>query len=207
MAINFPDEWTGVRYNNCKWNAGKGGLPIKSNKNGVYTDNPQFFIECAEDTGLFVSLGQDDGRLKFQDKAMEVDDENVFESDKGYKFDKYPFKNRLVSAQLSIFKLPKKQKEDYLLKYDKNQAIHFGKIMQTADNSARVKLEKGERYVIVPSPKEPTKKDEEFYLSLYFSCEALHKIRIERVGQGAFDLDPKSYRCKLLLSHNRAKIV
>ena len=125
-----------------------------------------------------------------------IKQENIYNSDKGYMFDKYPFVNRLVSAQLSIFKLPSGQAEDQLLAYNKKQTIFFGKIMQTSDNSCRVKLQKGERYVIVPAPKQPTTKREEFYLSLYFSCESLHKLRIERVGRGATDLNPESYRCK-----------
>ena len=61
----------------------------------------------------------------------------------------------------------------------------------------RIVLEPGERYVIVPAPAKPVDgKKEEFYLSMYFSVEQLHKIRVQRSEIGANELEPQEFRCK-----------
>jgi hypothetical protein len=165
VAINFPDEWWAVRYENQQWTNKNQSLMGEKGINKEYGQNVQYLIEPMEDIDLFVSLCQNDGRLK----------QEGFGED-GYA--RYPFAEHLIWTQMSIFELQKGQTR--ISTFAKNQVIPNGKspIRQSADNSLRVKLSAGKRYVVVPAPKNfGTGAGVKYNLSFYVSCH-LHYVNI-----------------------------
>lgn len=88
-----------------------------------------------EDSELFVSLQQSDGREKGADG----------------KYSMYPFKDRVVSAMLFLFELPAGM--DRLAEYGKPEPMMKATPKVLHEISMRVKLQAGKKYVIVPSPR------------------------------------------------------
>lgn len=166
IAQNFPDDWWCVRYESQWDETCSGGLPSEGNDAAFirYATNPQYLIQpMEEDIELFVSLGQNDGRLKGEDGT----------------YCKYPFKERLVAGHLAIWELG--PGETQLKKYETKQLHAKNGPVRASSNAVRTKLKKGRSYVIVPSAiKNGT--CGEFYLSLYLSCH-LHYVNIERIGK------------------------
>jgi hypothetical protein len=65
LNLDFPEDWTGVRFKS-KWTPeNSGGLPNKMQKDVLerYAKNPQFLIKPAQDTEVMISLTQTGGRL------------------------------------------------------------------------------------------------------------------------------------------------
>ena len=62
---NFPDDWTGVRFKSGWTELNSGGIPncYQKDVRDRFARNPQFLIECKEDTELMFSLTQTGGRL------------------------------------------------------------------------------------------------------------------------------------------------
>lgn len=65
LNLDFPEDWTGVRFKS-KWTPNNsGGLPNKMSQEVLerYAKNPQFFLRPAYDTECMLSLTQTGGRL------------------------------------------------------------------------------------------------------------------------------------------------
>ena len=75
-SINFPPEWSGLRYTDKWTKENSGGVPDKAGAE-AWTKNPQFIFELKADiTKLFISLGQNDGRLELGQQWPFVKDTN-----------------------------------------------------------------------------------------------------------------------------------
>ena len=90
LNIDFPEDWTGVRFKS-EWNkSNSAGLPTKNTKEIVekFGKNPQFLIKPAYDTEVMLSLTQLGGRLPV-----------------GGKYSVYPFSEQLHYAAVAIFEV------------------------------------------------------------------------------------------------------
>lgn len=65
LIIDFPDEWTGVRFKSAWTQSNSGGLPSVYERPQLekYARNPQFYVKPTSDTDIVFSLGQTGGRL------------------------------------------------------------------------------------------------------------------------------------------------
>lgn len=167
IAQNFPDEWWCIRYES-EWipDECSGGLPKEGTAAAClrYAENPQYMIQPTEtDCEIFVSLGQNDGRLKTEDG----------------QFYQYPFKEALIAGDLTIWQLD--DGETKLMKYQRDKILAKNGPVRASSNAVRTKLKKGKTYVIVPSPMNANTYGK-FYLSIYLSCN-LHDVNIERIGK------------------------
>ena len=174
IAQNFQDEWWCVRYHSQWDESCSGGLPKEGTAAACerYAKNPQYLVQPTEsDIELFVSLGQNDGRMKGPDGDYE----------------KYPFKSRLIAGDLTVWEL--EDGETQLKKYARDKILAKNGPVRASSNAVRTKLKKGKTYVVVVSPINHGTLGE-FYISFYFSCH-LHDVNLERVGI-------PHERCKLL---------
>lgn len=91
---DFPEDWTGVRFKSAWTVSNSGGIPkaytpqLREN----YAKNPQFLIQCKDDTEVVFSLTQTGGRLP-----------------KGGKYLNYPFSETLQYANVSVFEIQQGQ--------------------------------------------------------------------------------------------------
>jgi len=162
LNIDFPEDWTGVRFQSKWTKSNSGGIPAAYQKDLLdrYAQNPQFFVRPAYDTELMISMTQTGGRLPINGQYLE-----------------YPFAETLNYAAVGVFKLQSNQ--SYLQSFDKN-ALHFmSPIKRERENSGRCKLEANCSYVIVCST-ELAGTMGEFFLSIYFN-QALRDMAIKRV--------------------------
>ena len=88
---DFPEDWTGVRFKSAWTPSNSGGIPksYTPELRERYAKNPQFLVQCKEDTELVFSLTQTGGRLPKTSG----------------KYYKYPFSETLVNANVAIFRL------------------------------------------------------------------------------------------------------
>lgn len=65
LNIDFPEDWTGVRFRSKWTKSNSGGLPHKYVQDELerFATNPQFLIHPAYDTEVMFSLTQTGGRL------------------------------------------------------------------------------------------------------------------------------------------------
>jgi hypothetical protein len=162
LNIDFPEDWTGVRFKSRWTKSNSGGIPNAYQKDLLerYAQNPQFFVRPAYDTELMISMTQTGGRLPVNGQYLD-----------------YPFAETLNYAAVGVFKLSGSQ--GYLPAFDKN-ALHFmSPIKRERENSGRCKLEAGSSYVIVCST-EMAGTLGDFYVSVYFN-QALRDMAIKRV--------------------------
>ena len=126
LNLDFPEDWTGVRFKSKWTKSNSGGIPGAYQKDllAKYATNPQFFVRPAYDTDMMISMTQTGGRLPINGKYLT-----------------YPFAETLNYAAVGIFKLSAGQA--YLPSFDKN-ALHFmSPIKRERENSGRCKLEAG----------------------------------------------------------------
>ena len=65
INLDFPEKWTGVRFDS-QWSSDNSpGLPTTNTADakGKYAQNPQFMIRPVNDTEMLVSMSQTGGRL------------------------------------------------------------------------------------------------------------------------------------------------
>lgn len=80
INLDFPESWTGVRFDS-QWTEGNSpGLPTTntSDAKGKYAQNPQFIVRPVKDTEMLVSMSQTGGRLPIKKAGKNI-------------YDKYPF--------------------------------------------------------------------------------------------------------------------
>jgi hypothetical protein len=81
LNVDFPEDWTGVRFKSAWTKSNSGGLPFKHEKELLerYAKNPQFMVTPMQDTYFMFSLTQIGGRLPL------VNDQQA------YQYSEYPF--------------------------------------------------------------------------------------------------------------------
>jgi hypothetical protein len=139
LNIDFPEDWTGVRFKSAWTSVNSGGLPNTYTRDVLerYAKNPQFLIRPKNDCTVMFSMTQTGGRLP------------LLNSDGTKTYYEYPFNETLIYANVALFRLPFGQR--YLTAFDKEKLVIISQIKRERENSLRVKLMGGESYVIVPS--------------------------------------------------------
>lgn len=68
LNLDFPEDWTGVRFKSKWTKSNAAGLPANYTMDArqKYARNPQFFIRPAYDTEIMISMTQTGGRLPIQ---------------------------------------------------------------------------------------------------------------------------------------------
>lgn len=167
LNIDFPEDWTGVRFRSEWTPQNSGGIPNTYTKDALerYARNPQFMVKSANDATMMFSMTQLGGRLPmFSDRGEPI------------YFD-YPFAETLHYANVSVFRLQFGDK--YLKAFDKNSKVYISPIKRERENSGRVSLKGGETYVIVPSTEMPGITGEVF-ISIYINQFA-RDVEIKRI--------------------------
>lgn len=139
INLDFPDDWTGVRFDS-EWNQYNcPGLPKTNTEEELtrYAQNPQFLIVPKNNTEMMMSMSQTGGRLP------------VKKGDGSIKYYDYPFKETLRYACLAVFKV--QPGEWYLKKFDLKNLVYLSPVKREKDNSGRIYLEGGQWYIMVPS--------------------------------------------------------
>lgn len=138
VNIDFPQDWSAVRFKSAWTKANSGGLPSSYTKDHLerYAKNPQFLIRPVEDTEIMFSMQQTGGRLPVNGQYFE-----------------YPFAETLIYAQASVWHLG--YGERYLKSFDKNKKTYLSPIKRERENAGRCHLKGGETYVIIPSAEIP----------------------------------------------------
>ena len=153
LNIDFPEDWTGVRFKSKWTKSNSAGLPTSYEKEPLekFAKNPQFYIKPAYDAEVMISLTQIGGRLPVDGQYSD-----------------YPFSEQLNYAAVSIFELNPGQTT--LDKFDKNRLVFMSPIKRERENSGRCVLKAGKdkAYVVVCAPEIEGKKGD-FYLSVYFN--------------------------------------
>jgi len=170
LNVDFPEDWTGVRFKSAWTKSNSGGLPGKHQKDLLerYAKNPQFFCSPAKDTELMFSMTQVGGRLPIDGQYSE-----------------YPFPDQLRYAAVACFEIKegqnamKAQNGTCLGFFDKERLVYLSPIKRERENSGRCTLKGGKQYVIVCSTEMPKVKGR-FFLSVYFN-QALRDVNIKRV--------------------------
>lgn len=168
LNVDFPEDWTGVRFRSAWTKSACGGLPAKHEKALLerFAKNPQFFIHCSADTEVMFSMTQTGGRLPLDGQ-----------------YSQYPFADQLKYAAVSVFRLDpnaqKRQDTTYLPFFDKENLVYQSPIKRERENSGRANLKAGVSYVVVCSTEMPKQRGR-FFLSVYFN-QALRDVSIKRV--------------------------
>jgi len=162
VNIDFPENWTGLRFHSKWTKSNAGGLPKRYENDHLerFAKNPQFMISPEQDMEVFFSMAQIGGRLQ---------------SDSQYFT--YPFSETIKYGAVSVFKLPKEEK--YLSKFSKEDLVFMSPIKLEKENAGRCLLKADSNYVIVCSLEKAGSKNE-FYLSVYFD-QPLRNVNCKRV--------------------------
>jgi len=156
-CIDFPDEWSGIRFRDQWTPENSGGTPIKPDPQLMesWAKNPQFVIQLntkkfksgKNTTKIFISLGQPDGRLI-----------------RGLKF---PFKENINPVCFTVARLSKGEQK--LSKFDPARVVKVSAVKEYREVALELELENG-NYVVVPSTQLPGQTGE-FFLNIYFECD------------------------------------
>jgi len=167
LNLDFPEDWTGVRFKSAWTSVNSGGLPNTYTKDVLerYAKNPQFLIKPAMECEMMFSMSQTGGRLP------------IINKDGSKTYYEYPFAETLIYACCAVFKLDFGQR--YLKAFDKDKIVYLTPIKRERENSGRVKLLGGETYIIVPSAEIAGQKGD-VYLSIYFN-QAMRDVECKRV--------------------------
>ena len=151
ISKNFPDRYTGYRFLS-EWNEKtSGGTPYSSDPRlmTAYMKNPQFIVKITKPTHIFMSLGQEDGRIKSRGEIP------------------FPYNGLIHPLSLCVFKL--EANEDRLEAFDGGRLINPPFIKNYRDVQVDIMLNEG-KYAVVPSTKNEGLFGN-FFLSIYFDCE------------------------------------
>ena len=174
LNLDFPEDWTGVRFKSAWSKSNAAGLPAKFEKAELerYAKNPQFLVTPQADTQLMFSMQQTGGRLPL------VNENNA------YSYSEYPFPEQLKYGNVSVFRLDNKNAGSHngslhLKAFDKDNLVVCTPVKQERENTGRCLLKKGFQYVIVCATEKPKQRGK-FYLSVYFD-QRLRDVDIKRV--------------------------
>lgn len=164
---DFPEAWTGVRFQSAWTKSASGGLPLRYEATQLekFAQNPQFLIKPVRDSEIMFSMCQPGGRLP----------------PAKYQYSEYPYAETMNYACVSVFKLKSDQtgKNRILNSFDRQQLVYLSPIKRERENAGRCELKKDETYLIVPS----TEKEGivgQFYISIYIN-QPLRDVEIKRV--------------------------
>ena len=162
INVDFPEDWTGLRFSSKWTKSNAGGLPRRYEKDELerFAKNPQFLIRTEQDMEVMFSMAQKGGRF----------------SSEGI-FDVYPFTKSLQFGCVSVFKMPKGQ--THLTAFNKDDLVFMSPIKLEKENAGRCKLKADHDYVIVCALEKPGAKNE-FKLSVYFD-QPLRNVNCKRV--------------------------
>lgn len=162
LNLDFPEDWTGVRFKSKWTKTNSAGLPTKYTKEHLenYARNPQFMIKPAYDTEVMISLTQLGGRLPVDGKYSD-----------------YPFSEQLHYGAVAIFEIG--SREEFLKAFDQKTLRFMSPIKRERENSGRCVLQSGKTYVCVCST-EIEGKTGEFYLNVYLN-QALRDVQLRRI--------------------------
>jgi len=126
LNIDFPEDWTGIRFKSAWTDVNSGGLPNTYTKDVLerYAKNPQFLIRPKDNCTLMFSMTQTGGRLP------------LVEKDGSHTYYDYPFSETLVYANVACFRLPFGQR--LLTAFDKDKLEILSPIKRERENSCRV---------------------------------------------------------------------
>ena len=147
-CVDFPDHWSGLRIQGQWTKTNSGGVPPSQARKDtlLWSKNPQFSLKIRENTEIFLTLSQKDGR---------------------FTSELFPYKNSLFFICFAIMKLL--PNEDSLKEFDETRIVKLSKLRLHREVHLRTVLGIG-NYIIVPATKKPNQLGD-FWLSLYFSCK------------------------------------
>lgn len=181
LTYDFPDEWNAIRAFGAWEPHCCGGTPSPMSEENMlaWAKNPQFLFAPKQNTQVFISLAQIDGRARQKDATGK------------YFYHKYPFAEVIAPICFMVYELePNKTKVDKFVK-DRIKVISI--IRESREVAARAELEAGKSYVIVVSTK--GKEDYgKFFLSIYFN-QKLRDCNIKRIDDPTckfFDIEEES---------------
>ena len=150
-CLDFPDDWSGVRFFSEWTIQNSGGLPTRPTTEACreWAKNPQFNVELkpGRSCELFISLVQKDGR---------------FISELEFPYEKY-----IRNANFVVMKA--EEGEDYCDNFDPSQVLVMSVVKLHREVSLSIKNLNPGKYVIVPATLE-AKSTGQFFLSIYHSC-------------------------------------
>lgn len=136
VAVDFPEEWTGILFRSQWTPECSGGVPKEGTDAAKvrFAKNPQYLFECSESCELLVSLAQPDGRVWRQPGA--------------WKCEQHPFKAAHDIMAVYMFEITGTER---LEKFDPKKLKAKMALSRAREQTLRTKLEKGKRYVLVPT--------------------------------------------------------
>jgi hypothetical protein len=148
-CVDFTDEWSGIRFKDAWTQATSGGVPTKPDQTMAvrWGKNPQFIVDLAVETDLFISLQQEDGRCV---KSLP-----------------FPYEGFIKTACFSVMRLNKG--ENGIASFDSSRIVKLSVLKLHREVSLRISLPPG-RFAIVPSTMNAGEIGT-FFLSIYFSCD------------------------------------
>jgi len=155
-CVDFPDKYTGIRFEN-HWSEDKdtaGGTPTRGTQDQLdnWKKNTQYTLDInrkdGKETNLFISLGQVDGRLYFNENNP------------------FPFKEKIRPIIVVVFRLEKG--EDRLPDFNAKRIVKMSPIKQYRDLQIELNLPNG-KYAIVPGT-QVAGQENPYWLNLYFDC-------------------------------------
>lgn len=157
VCKKFGAGYSGLRFSGEFSEANSGGTPFRNDPDMFesYLRNPQFVVSLKRKTHLFLSLGQEDGRVKSRGEEP------------------FPFAKFIHPLSLTVFRLERGTQQ--LNAFDANAMQTRPFIKNYRDVQVDVTLEKGV-YAVVPSTKLAGSTGK-FFLSVYFDC-AKRDIRV-----------------------------
>ena len=176
ICIKFPTEYDGLRFFGEWKGDNAGGTPYKERPAQIesWGKNVQYYISVTKKTHLFVSLGQEDGRLKAS--GTEV----------------YPFASSIYSVMVLILKANGSKK----VPYSRSQLVADTPMKQFRESSLNTILEPGE-YVIVPSTKEPGQEGK-YFLSVYHNGGTGTTLKNLDTGEGPVIIPEESETAQVM---------
>ena len=126
INIDFPEDWTGVRFMSAWTKSNSGGIPHTAQRDVLekYAMNPQFFMKPLKKTEVVLSLTQMGGRLPLN---------GVYST--------YPFIDQIKYSNVGVFRLPPGQETINI--FDKNNLVFLGPLKRERENPAKITLEAG----------------------------------------------------------------
>jgi len=126
LNVDFPDNWTGVRFKSAWTKQNSGGLPTKMTTEMLkkYAKNPQFLVKPTNNCSMMFAMSQTGGRLPVNGKYYS-----------------YPYKEVLNFANIAVFKLDKGK--NCLDQFSKKHAVYISPVKRERENAGRLELEAG----------------------------------------------------------------
>ncbi len=146
VCVKFPIEYQGLRFRGVWQGASAGGTPYRSTPDQManWANNFQYFINVTKKTHVFISLGQNDGRLQATDREV------------------FPFVSSTHPVVIVVLKTTGEQKTKFAAPLSMSPIKRFKEV------SLDVTLEPG-NYVIVPSTQD-IGQEGEYFLSIYHNA-------------------------------------